>query len=160
MSVPRVMPRITPRTVLLVVLGAAILAALAVITAHTALAAGSGPGSTTPPGSGPSAPSLAPLNAKSDETKPIVGLLWLVGVESLVIFVAVCAALVIVFIRFSHHPGQDEEPKQVFGNRRIEIGWTLLPALILLVGFIATVVVMVDINDPPAAEAANAQQVD
>ena len=72
----------------------AVLAALAVSTlaAHTALAAGVGNTSTTPIGSGPSVPALGPLYAHSDETKPIIGLFILVGIESAIVFVLVCAA--------------------------------------------------------------------
>lgn len=126
----------------------------AVISSHTAVAAGPGQRNTTPVGSDPTAPSLAPLDARSDETKPIVTLFWIVGAESLVVFVLVCAALFINITRFSKRPGREEEPPQVYGNRRIEIAWTVIPAIILLVAFVATVVVMNGINSPANAESA------
>lgn len=127
-------------------------ATLALISSHTALAAGSNPNSTVPPGSGPQAQVGSPFNPSSNQARSTIGLLILVGVESLIIFALVCAALFINITRFSHKPGQDEEPKQVFGNRRIEIAWTVIPAIILLIGFIATVIVLVDIQDVSAAE--------
>ena len=155
---------ITPsRRVIVLLAGViAILVVAGIFTTHAALAAGGsgyGGSSTTPVGSGPEAPWYGPLAARSDQTKPVITLLWLVSIESLIIFAGVCAALFISITRFSHHPGQDEEPKQVYGNRRIEILWTIIPAIILLVGFVATVIVMVGIQDPSSADAASALQV-
>jgi cytochrome c oxidase subunit 2 len=137
--------------------GVAVLAV--VLSTHAAWAAGSGSNSTTPIGSGPQAPALAPLYPKSDETRSVVTLLKLVGIESLIIFAAICAGMIINITRFSHHPGQQDDPKQVYGSRRIEYAWTIIPAVILLFGFIATVVVLVQINDPSKAEASSALQV-
>ena len=141
-------------TIGLALVGVAVMVGAAIITSHTALAAG-GPNnnSTTPIGAGPSSPPLAPLFAHSDETRPVVTLFWLVGIESAIVFLLVCAALFINIFKFGHKPGRDEEPKQVYGNRRLEIAWTLIPAVMLLVGFIATVVVMSEIAEP--ADAAN-----
>ena len=137
---------------------AAGMVALAIISAHVAHAAGSGSTSTTPIGSDPSAPPWSVLDPKSDETRPVLTLFIIVGVESLIVFLLVCAALFINITRFSHKPGQDAEPKQLYGNRRLEILWTIIPAVILLIGFIATVVVMVEIAEP--ADAASALTID
>jgi len=51
---------------------------------------------------------------------------WAVGV-----FVVVEGILIYVFVRFRERPG-DGRPKQVHGHLLLEVGWTLLPALILV----------------------------
>ncbi len=64
------------------------------------------------------------------------------------IIIALVAGLVIVgAIRFSSkkHPG---EPKQIFGNKKLEITWTLVPFLILVFFFALTLRAMEEINSP------------
>ncbi len=38
----------------------------------------------------------------------------------------------IVLFRFRQRKGDDELPRQTHGNTRLEIGWTILPALLLI----------------------------
>lgn len=56
----------------------------------------------------------------------------------LVIFVTVAALIFICILRFRRKPN-DAEPKQVTGNERLEITWTLASILILVGLFILTV---------------------
>ncbi|MFN8027250.1 MAG: cytochrome c oxidase subunit II transmembrane domain-containing protein [Acidimicrobiia bacterium] len=44
---------------------------------------------------------------------------------------AVLIATVVIAIRFRYRPGKNENPRQVHGNTKLEIGWTIVPALIL-----------------------------
>ena len=64
------------------------------------------------------------------------------------IFVAVlyCA------IRFRRRAG-NERPKQVHGNTALEIGWTLIPAVILAVIAVPTVSLIFQLNEDPPANA-------
>lgn len=110
--------------------------------------------STTPIGSGPSAPTLAPLQGASGQALDISNLFWIILAESGVVFLIVVVILGINIFRYSHKPGQDEEPHQVYGNRRIEIAWTAIPAVILAVAFVLTVIVMNQVNSPAQAAAA------
>jgi cytochrome c oxidase subunit 2 len=80
----------------------------------------------------------------------ISDLFWIMLIISGIIFIGVTGAVIISFVKFSSKPGQPE-PKQVFGNRRIEILWTAIPAFILLIAFVVTVKYMRDINSPRAA---------
>jgi cytochrome c oxidase subunit 2 len=57
-------------------------------------------------------------------------LFWPVFWIAVVVFVLVEGLLVVAMVRFRHRPGSGV-PKQVHGNRRLEIGWTMAPALIL-----------------------------
>jgi cytochrome c oxidase subunit 2 len=96
-------------------------------------------------------PPYAPLAPHSSEMNSISDLFWIMLIISGIIFIGVTAAVIISFVRFSAKPGAPE-PKQVFGNRPIEILWTAIPSFILLIAFIVTVKYMRDINAPRAAE--------
>ena len=75
-------------------------------------------------------------------------LLFAGGVMNLavVIGIGVVVGTVYVALRFRMKPGEDPMPKQTHGNTVLEIGWTILPALIL--AGIAVGTVMTIINDP------------
>jgi cytochrome c oxidase subunit 2 len=47
------------------------------------------------------------------------------------IFVLVEGALVVFLIKYRHRKGRDGVPPQVHGNTRLEIAWTILPAVVL-----------------------------
>lgn len=63
-------------------------------------------------------------------------------VQGLVLFAA---------IKFRRR-SEDEAPKQVHGNTKLEITWTAIPAIILAVVGVATVVTVIDINRIDASE--------
>lgn len=63
-------------------------------------------------------------------------------VQGLVLFAA---------IKFRRR-SEDEAPKQVHGNTKLEITWTAIPALILAIVGVATVVTVIDINRIDASE--------
>ena len=56
-----------------------------------------------------------------------------------VIFVVVAALLTYSIIRFRRRRGEDtREPPQVYGSNQIELAWTVVPVLIVVVLFLAT----------------------
>jgi cytochrome c oxidase subunit 2 len=55
------------------------------------------------------------------------------------VFILVEGLIVVAVLRFRQHKGDTEAPKQVHGNTRMEIAWTILPALILAVLAVPTV---------------------
>jgi cytochrome c oxidase subunit II len=77
-------------------------------------------------------------NAPLDTLRPagpiareIDGLWWVVFYMAAVVFVLVEGAFVFAMFRFRHRKGDTTEPKQTHGNTRLEIGWTIVPALVL-----------------------------
>lgn len=70
-----------------------------------------------------------------------------------VIFVIVEVALVAFAIRFRHRPGRDTIPPQIHGNARLEIAWTILPALILAGVAVPTVATIFDLKRDPGPDA-------
>lgn len=95
-------------------------------------------------------PPYAPLAPHSAEMRSISDLFWIMLIISGIIFIGVTGAIIISVFKFSSKPG-GAEPRQIFGNRRIEILWTAIPAVILAVAFAVTVKYMRDINAPRTA---------
>jgi cytochrome c oxidase subunit II len=62
-----------------------------------------------------------------------------------VVFVLVQSLVLYSALRFRRR-SEDEAPRQVHGNAKLELGWTIAPALILLFVSIATVATIADIN--------------
>lgn len=60
--------------------------------------------------------------------------LWrLVFWAAVAVFVVVEGLIVVALVKFRHRPGDTGEPKQTHGNTRLEIAWTIAPALLLAV---------------------------
>lgn len=69
------------------------------------------------------------------------------------IFVLVEGLIILVAIKFRQRSADQPEPKQIHGNARLELGWTLAPALILLAVAIPTVITINEQEAPAAAGA-------
>jgi cytochrome c oxidase subunit II len=71
------------------------------------------------------------------------------------IFAVVFSLLLMAVTRFRHGPADaDREPPQVYGSNQIELAWTVIPVLIVVVLFLATARVIHSVQDaipPPAA---------
>jgi cytochrome c oxidase subunit II len=75
---------------------------------------------------------------------------------AVVVFVVVEGALVYSLIRFRARKGRaakDQVAAQIHGNTRLEIGWTLGAAVIVIVLATITFIKLSDITDPPASPA-------
>ena len=89
------------------------------------------------------APASTPASA-------IVDLSMLVLSITAVIFVVVASLLVYAIVKFRATPANaDREPAQVYGSTQIELAWTIVPILIVLVLFAATARVIHAIQDAP-----------
>jgi len=93
------------------------------------------------------------LNIFAPESTPataIVNLSALVLTITGAIFVVVAALLVYAIVKFRATPANaDREPAQVYGSTQIELAWTIVPVLIVLVLFAATARVIHAIQDAP-----------
>ena len=65
------------------------------------------------------------------------------------IFVGVSALLVYALVRYRGRKGDLAEPAQVFGSVQIELSWTIIPILILVVLFLTTARVLFSVQDAP-----------
>ncbi len=94
------------------------------------------------------------FDTHSPSGSSIATLFWIVFGIAAVIFVGVEVALIAFTIRYRQR-GEEGEPRQIFGNRRLELLWTGIPALTLAIVFGIMVVTMRGVeagpvNDPNA----------
>lgn len=89
---------------------------------------------------------LAPASESALKTN---GLTWIVFAIAAVVFVVVEALLIYAAVRF-RRAGQSDLPKQIEGNQRLEIGWTLLPLIVLLIVFFLSLSTLQAIRNQPA----------
>jgi cytochrome c oxidase subunit II len=86
----------------------------------------------------------------STPTKAIVDVSTLVLSVTAVIFVVVASLLVYAIVKFRATPANaNREPAQVYGSTQIELAWTIVPILIVIVLFAATARVIHAIQDAP-----------
>lgn len=71
---------------------------------------------------------LGPKGDKADDIMLLV--YWVFGIAA-VVFLLVEVAILWMVVRFKEDPESDEEPAQIHGHTTLEIGWTIVPALIL-----------------------------
>src|SRR5262245_18540775 len=91
----------------------------------------------------------------STPTRAIVDLSTFVLTITSLIFVVVASLLVYAVVKFRVKPvDEDREPPQVYGSTQIELAWTIIPVLIVLVLFAATARVIHAIQDAPKPPAA------
>jgi cytochrome c oxidase subunit 2 len=67
----------------------------------------------------------------------------------LLIYIGVSGLLVYALIRFRARKNDNTEPPQVFGSLQIELSWTIIPILIIVVLFLGTARVLFSVQDAP-----------
>ena len=83
----------------------------------------------------------------------IFDLSMLVIAVTLAIFVCVGGLLAYAIVAFRQRPDDDgSEPAQVYGSNQVEIAWTVVPILIVMVLFLASARVIIGVQQakPPA----------
>src|SRR5262249_54152934 len=88
----------------------------------------------------------------STPAKSILSLSLFVLVITGVIFVVVASLLAYAVVKFRRRKGDDSrEPAQVYGSNQVEIAWTVIPVLIVVVLFMATARVIANVQNavPP-----------
>jgi cytochrome c oxidase subunit II len=71
---------------------------------------------------------------------------------SVAVGVLVLGAVVVFALRFRYRSGKNENPKQIHGSTPLEIGWTIVPALILAVVAVPTIITIFDLNKEPTGD--------
>jgi cytochrome c oxidase subunit II len=85
----------------------------------------------------------------------IFGLSMLVLSVTLAIFLLVAGLLLFVLIRYRQRPSDSErEPAQVYGSNQIELSWTVIPILIVVMLFLTTTRVILDTQAAPKPSSA------
>jgi cytochrome c oxidase subunit 2 len=90
---------------------------------------------------------------QSTPAKSIVGLSIFVLAITAIIFVVVATLLVYAIVKFrATAANADREPAQVYGSTQIELAWTIIPILVVVVLFTATARVIHAIQDAQQPE--------
>jgi len=89
------------------------------------------------------------LDPKGPVAEKIDNLFLPVLFVAILIGVAVTIATVYVAIRFRQRPGRPDNPKQTHGSAPLEIGWTIVPALILAVIAVPTISTIFELAERP-----------
>ncbi|MET0800049.1 MAG: cytochrome c oxidase subunit II [Actinomycetota bacterium] len=72
-----------------------------------------------------------------------------------VVFVIVQGGIIYIALRFRHRKGQERMPRQTHGNTRLEIGWTIVPTVVLAVVMVPAISLLWELARPPEAGALN-----
>jgi cytochrome c oxidase subunit II len=95
------------------------------------------------------------FDPRSTSTKWIYDLSHFVLLVTGLIFAVVFALLTYVVVKYRKRQGDDgREPAQVYGSTQIELAWTVIPILIVVVLFLATARVIHSVQDAPKPETA------
>ena len=94
-----------------------------------------------------------PLDPKGPAAQKIYNLFMPVTMIAIIVGIAIVVATVVLAIKFRYRPGKNENPKQIHGNTKLEIGWTIVPALILAVIAVPTVSTIFDLAKDPGPSA-------
>jgi cytochrome c oxidase subunit 2 len=101
----------------------------------------------SPPGDHPIPSIFDPRSTPADSIRHLSH--FVLGVTGL-IFLVVFSLLIYVVLKFrSRAAGAESEPAQVYGSTQIELAWTIIPILIVVVLFLATARVIHAIQDAP-----------
>jgi cytochrome c oxidase subunit 2 len=97
-----------------------------------------------------------PSSNALDPQSPLARAIYDLGIVSCVvfalIFVIVTGAITFSIFRFRTRAGEPD-PRQILGNRKVEIAWTIIPFLIVIFLFIITLGAMNRADPPPAPSA-------
>jgi cytochrome c oxidase subunit 2 len=90
---------------------------------------------------------FAPVSTPADSIHQLA--LFVVAVAA-AIFLVVFTLLTYAVVRFRRRPGDPPgEPPQVYGSQQIELAWTIIPVLIVVVLFLSTSRVIFELQHPP-----------
>ncbi len=90
----------------------------------------------------------SPFSPHSPQTQSIAAVFSLVLVIAAVVFLVVAIGVFYSSMRYRSRGLAAGEPRQIFGSRKLEVLWTILPLLILTALFIVCVRAMVLIDAP------------
>jgi cytochrome c oxidase subunit 2 len=93
---------------------------------------------------------LRPAGPTAQEEKNLfIPVFW----AAVAVFVLVEGGIVYIAIRYRQRKGRERIPKQTHGNTRLEIGWTIAPALVLAIVMVPTVSLIWKLAAPAPAGA-------
>jgi cytochrome c oxidase subunit 2 len=92
-------------------------------------------------------PSTSTFSNASTPAREVNDLSLFVLTISAGIFLGVSVLLVYALFRYRARPGDTTEPPQVFGSVQIELAWTIIPILVIVMLFLGTARVLFSVQD-------------
>lgn len=92
------------------------------------------------------------LDPHGTEAQKIDDLFKPILLVAIIIGILVVGATVYAAVKFRHREGRPDNPRQVHGNTPLEIGWTIVPALILAVVAVPTIATLWDLAERPTGK--------
>jgi cytochrome c oxidase subunit II len=97
-------------------------------------------------------PYLSALRPAGEVAQKQYDLMFLSTLIMAIVIIVVVILFVITIVRFRRKDGDDTIPEQVEGNHKLEIIWTVIPIILLLILAIPTLTVTFDLADTSAME--------
>src|SRR6266540_2066308 len=94
-------------------------------------------------------PNSSALDPQSPQARAIYELAIHSTLIFALIFVIVTGGIIYAILRFRGRVGEPD-PRQIPGNRKVEIAWTIIPFLIVIFLFVITLSAMKRADPPPA----------
>ncbi|MBI30969.1 MAG: cytochrome c oxidase subunit II [Actinobacteria bacterium] len=91
---------------------------------------------------------IDPTDPVGENAKQIDGIMRLSGYMATAVGIFVAIAVVVVMVKFREKPDDDpdELPKQIHGNRKAELTWTVIPVLLLVFLAVVTIPAVFDLS--------------
>src|SRR5262245_96973 len=89
------------------------------------------------------------FNPQSTPAESIKSFSFLILTITCTIFLIVFSLIIYIITKFRRRKDDQSEPPQVYGSNHIELAWTIIPVIIVLVMFMATARVIHSIQDAP-----------
>jgi cytochrome c oxidase subunit 2 len=89
---------------------------------------------------------LLPPEPRTDAGRDVFNLYIVVLILAGIVFVAVEGFIVYAVIRYRRQPGDEMLPEQLHGNTRVEIIWTLIPTVIVIILFGVSMVTLAEVE--------------
>ena len=93
------------------------------------------------------------FNPEGDVAKKQLEVFYWALWPAVVILILVTGALIYTLVRFRRKSEDDPLPKQVHGNFRLEIAWTIAPTIVLLALAVPMIAAIIDLGGDPDADA-------
>jgi cytochrome c oxidase subunit 2 len=94
------------------------------------------------------------FSGQSTPAAQVRDLSYFVLLITLGIFLGVGIVLTYALVRFRSRPENTSEPAQIFGSTQVELAWTIIPVLLIIVLFLGTARVLFAIQDAPRPDSA------